>query len=820
MRIPDEPDKDDEWLPGMNSEADERETNSTNTQPGVRSSMTRKYNHVNRKKAEAKGSANRRKEWESKLSTMTESKLRRTVCCKSLRCCQTVDYMFLLTRAKDIISTPVHSRRSILELMLNSKNEFTFNGKNVCTVFLRKAFGFGSDLIADVARGSSGDNDIDGSTSDGEPRRIIAKPPRAALKDSIVSFLIRLSEDCSDKMPDKDELHLPFNQKKDVYEVFLNEFKVLYPDITPPQKPYFSRIWKLHCNNIKVRKSSRFTICETCDKLKRALHEAVKRKELTVDIKRQINDHRDFVKYERMAYYLKRDRARQQPDLFCSCIVDGADQSAHGLPHFTTSTKNQRGISMKVKLIGLLEHNIPNILNLFTMTEEHQTGANHVIEAVHRFINLRRLKGPLPPTLFVQVDNCSRENKNRYLMSYFEFLVRQGVFSTVEVGFLPVGHTHEDIDQAFSKTSERLKLNNAITLDDLHEQLSFCYGEEAKVQQLRRLVNWSGLCEQTNCLRKIDNITQFRYFRIRRIGKTNAVDSFSGLYYSEWHVKHKWSDEWKKLFNNCRGDNPEGALKFCPDLSLTPPLEIECPDGCEKVTKRIQSEAGRIGSSTKMANLYALRDFVFAARRDEFHWNLENVVELEHCRSMKQKKDDTRDLDEAEDISGIDESVMETFDFEDENETGENDEIEKEIMQPSTKVDYEIDSFVVVRVKASEERKKHRLESPNWAVGRVLKILRNDGEDFARKLSIQWYDDSAGKRTEHTKIDSHFYPCYKKLDKQDQKRRKTNKTVPTRSELREKWTDEVDTDSVIISFEQLTKKNTLPRNVQVKLDDF
>ena len=46
-----------------------------------------------------------------------------------------------------------------------------------------------------------------------------------------------------------------------------------------------------------------------------------------------------------------------------------------------------------------------------------------------------------------------RDNKNRYVFGYMQFLVECGLFETVEVNFLPVGHTHTDIDQLFSRIS-------------------------------------------------------------------------------------------------------------------------------------------------------------------------------------------------------------------------------------------------------------------------------------------------------------------------------------------------------------------------------
>ena len=81
-----------------------------------------------------------------------------------------------------------------------------------------------------------------------------------------------------------------------------------------------------------------------------------------------------------------------------------------------TSVKSQRGHAMKVKLVGLLEHQLPNVLLIHTMKHELKTGANHVVEVLHRYLTRRRADGPLPLKFFVQLDNCSRENKNHYVM--------------------------------------------------------------------------------------------------------------------------------------------------------------------------------------------------------------------------------------------------------------------------------------------------------------------------------------------------------------------------------------------------------------------
>lgn len=71
------------------------------------------------------------------------------------------------------------------------------------------------------------------------------------------------------------------------------------------------------------------------------------------------------------------------PDRYFPIIVVGTEQFAFPLSNFATKSINVRGKPMEVVLIGLLEHQRPNHLHLFTMTEEHETGANHIGQPLH-----------------------------------------------------------------------------------------------------------------------------------------------------------------------------------------------------------------------------------------------------------------------------------------------------------------------------------------------------------------------------------------------------------------------------------------------------
>jgi hypothetical protein len=49
------------------------------------------------------------------------------------------------------------------------------------------------------------------------------------------------------------------------------------------------------------------------------------------------------------------------------------------------------------------------------------------------------------------ISNVCRECKNRYIFAYLKSLIDCGTFKHIYLFFLPVGHTHCDIDQMFSR---------------------------------------------------------------------------------------------------------------------------------------------------------------------------------------------------------------------------------------------------------------------------------------------------------------------------------------------------------------------------------
>lgn len=82
-------------------------------------------------------------------------------------------------------------------------------------------------------------------------------------------------------------------------------------------------------------------------------------------------------------------------------MVDGANQSAFGLPNFVLKTIDDRGYVLNDRRVELLEYGKPNRISLLKWRKSSKTGANDIIEAIPRFINNRVRSDCLSPPLYV-----------------------------------------------------------------------------------------------------------------------------------------------------------------------------------------------------------------------------------------------------------------------------------------------------------------------------------------------------------------------------------------------------------------------------------
>lgn len=112
-------------------------------------------------------------------------------------------------------------------------------------------------------------------------------------------------------------------------------------------------------------------------------------------------DHNNWAQHEHLEYFKIREKFILHPQEFCPIFVDGADQSTFKLPNFMVKTECERGHAIKVGLFCLFRYSRENKFRLFTITEEHKTGAIYVVGTVHCFLDCRATAGLLPRSLFI-----------------------------------------------------------------------------------------------------------------------------------------------------------------------------------------------------------------------------------------------------------------------------------------------------------------------------------------------------------------------------------------------------------------------------------
>ena len=290
----------------------------------------------------------------------------------------------------------------------------------------------------------------------------------------------------------------------------------------------FCRAWG-ECDALRdvvVRHWMPFAKCTQCTQF-RELETSQKRKDKAgwdaahAKQRRHIAD----VLLERRHYHSNRLRAILDPDTYMSLIIDGADQGKHLLPHFCNrSHLSDEAVKQHLYAYGAISHG--RKAYTFLLPGHVAQGHDVTIEVLWRVINdVQSEEGRVPPVLLLQLDNTTKQNKGRFLFAFLALLVHHNVFDKVLVSFLPVGHTHEDIDQMFSRFAEYLRGHNARSRAEMADAMrrAFAYGDKlAQVHILQTVAAMSDfLAEGTGI--ELPECMAHRHFRIRRDAKGRTI---------------------------------------------------------------------------------------------------------------------------------------------------------------------------------------------------------------------------------------------------------------------------------------------------------
>ena len=133
---------------------------------------------------------------------------------------------------------------------------------------------------------------------------------------------------------------------------------------------------------------------------------------------------------ERERYYFNRQNAIENPDEVMSLILDGMDQNKTNLPSLVRVTKSCQNLwCLRTHLTGCLVHGV-GAFNYFDFLQWSHDCNLTLCTLMETLLQIAA-RQPLPHRLLIQMDNCVRENKNKYVMAFFAILVELGIFTEV-----------------------------------------------------------------------------------------------------------------------------------------------------------------------------------------------------------------------------------------------------------------------------------------------------------------------------------------------------------------------------------------------------
>lgn len=138
---------------------------------------------------------------------------------------------------------------------------------------------------------------------------------------------------------------------------------------------------------------------------------------------------------ERKKYQRHREKARAEPDKCLCLIIDGMDQAKTNLPNTKVIAKSTSSLwRLRTHVTGVLLHTktpYGKLAYAFVDLLQWPHDSNLTITLIVRVLIDFAKNHPLPETLYIQMDNTSRENKNKYVLSFCAILVELRIFKKV-----------------------------------------------------------------------------------------------------------------------------------------------------------------------------------------------------------------------------------------------------------------------------------------------------------------------------------------------------------------------------------------------------
>ena len=301
--------------------------------------------------------------------------------------------------------------------------------------------------------------------------------------ERIINFILELGTTEGEYSPGRDTKHGKTKEDKNPETLWLpayyNRSTIL--KIYNQQYPEFQVSRSSLClildnepqlQHIKIR-SPRTDMCDFCELQKRKIAGTKTQDELKAEeLAEELLAHQKAYKGERAVYNFEREQSEEHR----KCYEKGKLAEHECIDHISIDygqsievphTADQLGgtfyIHMRKFLLFCVRSALDNEQFCYTYDErEAGKGPNEVISFLHHFLVNRRIQ---TPNIRIHADNCTGQNKNKYVLWYLMWLVTTNRLSHIELKFMIKGHTHSIIDGGIGQTKKELRRSDVFCLE-------------------------------------------------------------------------------------------------------------------------------------------------------------------------------------------------------------------------------------------------------------------------------------------------------------------------------------------------------------------
>ena len=356
---------------------------------------------------------------------------------------------------------------------------------------------------------------------------------------------------------------------------------------------------------------------------------------------------------------------------------DGTTQLAFGYPHFKEASHCEDGAAQRIgshlNIVIVAGEEIVVYDNLDYIYQgpdltiellqrtlkryEKVVIFHHHLRSHSLFLFSLQLNGFLPDILYLQADNCYRENKNHALLCYLGNLLERGVFKEIHISYFCVGHTHFGPDQVASRISCGCRLHTIENRLENADVIANCYTPRLLIRHLDTVANSQDVyfpvktgkpgkkqsrsyakCNRS-VIKRLNLISTVRHFRLK-MGVDVARDSNDDapetrvVYQTKQKADAEWSLEVPLFWNNPSGiaDRQYGnSIQKSPKEMA--PIVAQSTKGLEKCKARLLG---------KESYKRCLRDIEMLANPPSipFHWDDGGIFDKEKHQTSSSDSDE------------------------------------------------------------------------------------------------------------------------------------------------------------------------------------